>query len=79
MNSVRVQLPTKFQPHPENTAVLLTLEDICYLIREKKLTHEGAQLILEPSVWPYLPKPQPAQAKRSQRGGWWEWLSAWRV
>jgi hypothetical protein len=78
MNSV--ELPTKFQGHPENATALVTQEDICYLILSGRLTYEGAQLILPPHVWPYLPKPVPQQAQTEppQRRGWMERLKMWR-
>jgi hypothetical protein len=77
MNSV--ELPTKFQGHPENATALVTQEDICYLILSGRLTYEGAQLILPPHVWPYLPKPVPAPAKvkRSHLWGWLKQVKFW--
>jgi hypothetical protein len=76
----QVQLPPKFQPHPECAAGILTLEQAAMMIRKGWLTHEGAQFVLPLSAWPLLPQPEQkqAQVRRSQRGGWLEWLRGWR-
>jgi hypothetical protein len=65
----QVQLPPRFQPHPECAAGILTLDQAAMMIRIGWLTLEGAQFVLPPSAWPYLPQPkqQLAQVGRSQR------------
>jgi hypothetical protein len=77
---MQVQLPPKFQPHPECAAGILTLEQAAMMIRMGWLTHEGAQFVLPPYAWPLLPQPEQeqAQVRRSQRWVWLGWLRVWR-
>jgi hypothetical protein len=72
----QVQLPPRFQSHPEVAAGAITLDQAAMMIRRGWLTNEGARFLLPPRAWPYLPQPvqQPAQAVRVQRGGWMQHL-----
>jgi hypothetical protein len=71
----QVQLPPRFQRHPEVAAGIITLDQAAMMIHKRWLTHEGACYLLPPSAWWLLP--QPAQEK-PQRGGRVERLRFWR-
>jgi hypothetical protein len=62
----QVQLPPKFQPHPEVAAGAITLNQAVMMIRRGWLTHDGARFLLPPRAWPYLPQPEPQQAQAEQ-------------
>jgi hypothetical protein len=68
----QVQLPPHFQPHPENAAAIVTIEQAVFMIKADMLTLEGAYYLFPPYVWPLLPKPTPKQPKR------WSWLNLLR-
>jgi hypothetical protein len=75
----QVQLPPKFQPHPEVAAGAITLDQAVMMIRQGWLTYEGACYLLPPRAWPLLPKPVPqqAQAKQPKRFGLMHSLRNW--
>jgi hypothetical protein len=62
----QVQLPPKFQPHPEVAAGAITLEQAVMMIRRGWLSYEGACFLLPPKAWLLLPKPEPQQAQTEQ-------------
>ena len=66
---MQVQLPPKFQQHPELATGIITLENALVLIQEGWLTYEGACYLLPPSAWSLLPKPPQVEAE-PQRQGW---------
>jgi hypothetical protein len=65
----QVQLPPRFQSHPEVAAGAITLDQAAMMIRRGWLTHDGARFLLPPRAWALLPKPlpQPAQAEQPKR------------
>ena len=62
---MQVQLPPKFQQHPELATGIITLENALVLIQEGWLTYEGACYLLPPSAWSLLPK-APASRGRAK-------------
>ena len=68
----QVKLPPHFQPHPENAAGIVTLEQAIFMIKADMLSLEGAYYLLPPHAWPLLPKPTLKQPKR------WSWLNRLR-
>jgi hypothetical protein len=71
----QVQLPPRFQRHPEVAAGIITLDQAAMMIHKRWLSYEGACYLLPPSAWSLLPKP--AKAKQVQRGGWMSRLKKW--
>ena len=65
---MKVQLPPKFQQHPELATGIITLEDALILIQEGWLTYEGACCLLPPSAWSLLPKPPQVEAEPKTHG-----------
>ncbi len=76
----QVQLPPKFQPHPEVAAGAITLDQAVMLMERGWLTYEGACYLLPPRAWPLLPKPapKPAQAKQPKRFALIRNITNWR-
>lgn len=71
-----VQLPPRFQPHPEVAAGAITVDQAAMMIQNGWLTYEGACFLLPPRAWGLLPKP--VKAKPRQRK-WWRLLKFWRL
>ena len=69
---MHVQLPPKFQPHPEQAVGLISVDDAVRMIKLDWLTYEGA-CYLPPSAWLLLPQPPQVEAE-PQRQGWLERL-----
>ena len=65
---MQVQLPPKFQQHPELATGIITLENALVLIQEGWLTYEGACYLLPPSAWSLLPKPPQVEAEPKSQG-----------
>jgi hypothetical protein len=74
---LEVQLPTKFQPHPEQATGIITLDQAAMMIRSGDLSHEGARFLLPPRAWELLPKPAPQTDKVKQRQRW-RWIHRFR-
>jgi hypothetical protein len=71
----QVQLPPKFQPHPEVAAGAITLDQAIMLIEWGWLSYEGACYVLPPRAWALLPQPKPAQVTQPKR---WRWMQRLR-
>jgi hypothetical protein len=74
---MEIQLPPRFQPHPEQAVGLITVDDASRMIKRGWLTYEGACYVLPPRAWVLLPKPPQVEAE-PQRQGWLERLRGWR-
>ncbi len=68
----QAKLPPHFQPHPENAAGIVTLDQAIFMVKNEMLSLEGAYYLFPPYVWPLLPKPLSKQPKR------WSWLNLLR-
>jgi hypothetical protein len=73
----QVQLPPKFQPHPEVAAGVVTLDQAVMMMERDWLTYEGACYLLPPRAWPLLPKS--AETMQPQGKGWVHKLKHWRA
>jgi hypothetical protein len=76
----QVQLPPRFQSHPEVAAGVITLDQAAMMIERGWLTYDGARFLLPPRAWPYLPKPAPqsAQTEQPKRLGLIHSIKNWR-
>jgi hypothetical protein len=68
----QVQLPPKFQPHPECAAGIITIDQAIFMIKNGWLTLDGAYFLLPPKTWFMLPKPKPL-SKSIKRRRWFGW------
>jgi hypothetical protein len=68
----QAKLPPYFQPHPENAAGIVTLDQAMFMIENNMLSLEGAYYLLPPHAWPMLPKP--VEVQRKQQPKRWKWL-----
>jgi hypothetical protein len=64
--SLSLQLPPKFQSHPECSVGIMTLEDAQFLIGQGWLTLEGAQFLFPEGAWDVLARASQASTALNQ-------------
>jgi hypothetical protein len=64
--SLSLQLPPKFQSHPECSVGIMTLEDAQFFIGQGWLTLEGAQFLFPESAWDVLARASQASNALNQ-------------